>query len=306
MLTPTPGWLAMRLSPCGHELALSLLGAGVMTDARRDDANVVHGFYKALGACSDPLHELRLVYEAMNEHAPYLLDAVAPLLTWAEHSSPLTEGTVRRAAEILAQVDFKGADEEALGDLLGQVRVELEIMQRRRRPEGIFYLELPIAVMNALADPNLPQGGEGIADFWCVSGVRVMGMIIAMQLRGDDPWDVTWHLSDPDPVNVAIAAINLASMGIEAATFEVKRGVMTPTGPHRMVRADDIESGKAQAYFAPEDMSGMDAMEAYHAAEMTMAPIIEAAEREAVASVIADALHGEGVGAAREAMRRRT
>ena len=152
--SPTPGWLAMQLSACGHELGLSLLGAGVLTTRYKADREAPVGsdacetLYGGLAASVNPLHDLRGVYEAVGQEYDYLLDAVAPLLGWAEYPTSHAETTVRNVAALLAEVDFMDAIKIAGGDLLGQVRVELEIMILRRRPP-YDYLDLETAALAA-------------------------------------------------------------------------------------------------------------------------------------------------------------
>lgn len=294
MYLPTPGWLALRLAPCGHELALSILGAGLLIDVASDDPAVVAKFYTDLAGSTEPLHELRLTYIAVGERYPYLLDTLAPLLTWAEQTTPQLEDACRRAAGLLALVEFNNAQDVAGGDLIGQVKVELDIMTRRRRPK-YEYLELSFATAAALTDPRLPNEGDSVGDFWCASGVRVMGMIIAMQMMGRDPWSVRWTLRDPEPVNLALAAINMATMDITDVTFGVAAGVMTGLGPLRMASMKDLESGKIQAYSAPESATGLDGVDMIADAIMHSESIMGDAEREAVRQVLVDAQHGQGV-----------
>jgi hypothetical protein len=301
--TPMPGWLAIHLAACGHELALTLLGAGLLTRISDGD-DAVTAFFTNLSNSADALYELREVYVAADKEFPYLLGACAPLFEWAEYSTPGTEMQVRRAASVLANVDFAETSEMAGGDLLGQVRVELEIITRRRRPP-MPYLDLETATVAAIMDPHQVREHTGVLDSWCASGVRVMGMALAMTLQGKDPTTVTWMCRDPDLINLAVAAINFAAIGLPDVEFQCADGILTGKGPLQVTTAKEIDSGEVKMFTSP-GMSGMDAMEEMARATMAGEEIRYRQEVTAVRDVLVNSRTAPGVAqATRKAMNKR-
>lgn len=306
-LIPQPAWLAVRMAPCGHELALSLIGAGLLCGALTNDPEAVQGFYSALATSTDPLHELRETYTAMGAHYDYLLDTVTPLLTWAENATSLVDATARRAAGVLADVDFIETAVMCGGDLLGQVRSELEIQRTRHRPV-LEYLELETAIDAAMHDWQRLAEGNGMMDGWCYSGVRVMGMAQAMRLLDLDPDTCHWHMRDPDPVNLAVAAINLASMGLHDCTFEAAPGLFQGSFSQRLTTMEELEAGTEKMYIA-EDMGAAvfvdEMVKATMLADMMNFEINNRADYAAVEDVLFAHHHGPDAYAAKEAMRNR-
>lgn len=299
---PTPGWLAAKLAPCGHALALSLVGAGIVYEST--SLGAAQTFYTALADSTDPLHELRSVYEDLGARYDYLLDALAPLLVWAENATPEVEARLRHAAAVMADVELAETVSTAGGDLLGQVRVELEAIETRHRP-ALDYMIVP----DAIEDLPLFKPGMTMMDGWCASGVRVMGMAIVMMAAGIDVTECTWHLRDPDPLNLAIAAVNMAALRLPNITLTCAPGIFNGSFSQHAHAVDDRSFEAGGGFYVDENRTGAQFVDAMVDATMRM-ELFAAQEQhdrdcELVSDVLEEALYGSpGVrNATRQAVR---
>lgn len=300
MHTPTPGWLAANLFKLGREVALSLLGAGLLIISKTLDAGAPAAFYGALAESTDPFTELRQIYQVFGDDYTYLVDHAQPILAWLDMVDPDIEQRLRAATTKLADVDFVGASRLSGGELLGQVQSEL-IQIGRRRPLASPYYQLDEFIDEvAITGNHFGRAGEGsnLGDLWCATGVRLLAAARIMKLRGKDPDTCTWHGQDPDPVNIALAAINLAAMGLHQVTFEVADGVMTQewlTGAGGI--GHDLLDTSNHA-ITSKGLSGPDAIELMAAATVLGDYIEIDYERASVARVLEQHRDPHGVKAA--------
>lgn len=210
MLEPTPGYVALKLAPLGHELALSLLGCAVLYNVQSTDPNA---FYTALGGAASPLHEIRSVYETAGDTHPYLLPACGPLLDWAQSASPHLEVKVRQAAAILADIDFNAFAESCADDILGEVHSELIAFAARRR-YPVRYTDIVRAAITTFGRSPVVKPGEGICDTACGTGRRVHAYYMYARACDIDPETLSWYLADYDPMALALAAVSIAPLGL--------------------------------------------------------------------------------------------
>lgn len=209
---PTPGWLA-RTGSGRQEALLSLLAAGLFVAADDGDPET---FYTEVAA-SSPLdvREILLgVFDDQTAVYPYLAGATDPLTDWWRGTSPVQLAGAARLAAVLADVDLTATDRQVGGDLLGRVYDELMAINRRMQKTLSVY-PLPLMILAAVRDIETvdahARNGKGWLDGACLSGVRSLGMLLALRACTDVDTDtITIGLRDPDPTWVAIAAINFA------------------------------------------------------------------------------------------------
>lgn len=209
MYEPTPGWLALKLRRCGHELALTVLAAGYL-DGWTDHAREM---YLALAECTDPFHQLRSIYLAASQQHPWLLQAVQPLLAWVERPDYAVEAALRRAAGILAEVDLYFVWAESGGDPLGAVHNELTAMDQRQR-EPVQHCDVGNISRrygpDGWADVHF-EPDDVFIDTAAATCVRPYTHAVNAAKEGYDPTTMTWLIADFDPLVLALGAVQFTN-----------------------------------------------------------------------------------------------
>lgn len=233
--------LAKRLLPCGVHTGLLLLGVGLLTELV--DGEEAVGVYRQIVDSVDPRRLIADYYAyAANEPYTWLTEAIAGLTDTLDADSLYAEEAIRRAALRLSDVDIPDSAEYAGGELLGMVRVELETQILGTRP-ALDYLQLSTAIPQALMDMLRVLDGDKplgtMVDGWCGSGVRVIAMALALDALGRDPAEAHWHLRDPDPINIAVAAINCRAAQLPSCSFEIAPGIFNKMGIGAAMKPDE-------------------------------------------------------------------
>lgn len=278
--------IAKHLLPCGVHTSLLLLGVGLLTELI--DGEAAAGVYTRIADDLDPAELVTRYYAyAANEPYLWLTDAIASLTDAVQAGSVMADDDLRRAARYLVDVDIPASAEHGGGELLGPVRVELETLIRGEAP-ALAYLELDTALEQALMDmlrvlePGKPLGT--MVDGWCGSGVRVIAMAIVLDSLGYDPSTAHWHLRDPDPINIAVAAINCRAAQLPSCSFENAPGIFNKIGHTGALTPAEWQA--AGGAFVSESMTERDFVAIKAAAdEEYLVNELIAAQQEAYASV---------------------
>lgn len=213
-----PGWVGRELLPLGVRPAMSLLASGWLTMRRegcftREEAEQeierVCMHYEGLANSWDPVGDLHRMWEAFSEARPWVRrnDVVAPF----QDLQSVDEAKVAAAAEMLSKLDLDYLAVVSDGDPLGAVHAEIGA-QARRQAVPIDQGDLIVYAMKDVAgmlQTGVHESARSFTDLWCGSGRRMVGRGAALRLMGRDPASYRWELSDPNPVLLACAAVNL-------------------------------------------------------------------------------------------------
>lgn len=215
---PMPGWVGRELLPLGVRPAMSLLASGWLTMDRehcldgeaacQEEAERVALHYESLANSWDPVGDLKGIWERFTAERAWVKrnDVVAPF-----RDCQMDEERLRKAADVMATVDFDYLGCMADGDPLGAVHAEIGAQARRQAipiDQGDLMDHAAQSLVGYLTSDAL-QHGRKVADLWCGSGRRIVGRAAALRMLGFDPRAWHWELSDPNPVLLACAAVNL-------------------------------------------------------------------------------------------------
>lgn len=204
-----PARLALDLLDAGEPVAIPILGMGVIENNGPDDDERVAAAYEDLADDDDPASMVCQFYADEVEEHPWMAAPLEPVLDLFGKPNDALQDKVRAVARVLRTQSIRGCEEWAEVDLLGRVSTNMSHLIARRKGLPGYTLTLAEGAVSALIeDPEYIAEVGSLTDMWAGSGMRAIGMGVAIRALGRDPEKVTWALMEADPMMRMICAIN--------------------------------------------------------------------------------------------------
>lgn len=210
-----PARLALDCMSAGEPITIAVMGMGVIENGGPDDDLRIADAYRDLAVDHDPADTVRSYYLEQIEEHPWMEEPLAALIDQMVKPADDVQDKIRHVAGVLQDQSIRGCEEWAEADLLGRVMLDMMHLAARRKGVTGYQMEPYGNAFGALVhDPVKVAAMGSMTDLWAGTGVRVVGVAIALRMLGRDPGKVKWTLMEADPMMRAACAINARAFEI--------------------------------------------------------------------------------------------
>jgi hypothetical protein len=210
-----PARLALDCMSAGEPITIAVLGMGVIENGGPDDDLRIADAYRDLAVDTDPADTVRTYYLEQAEEHPWMAEPLKVLTDLVDSPDDDVQDKIRHVAKVLSDQSIRGCEEWAETDLIGRVMLDMmHLAHRRKHVTGYMVTPYGSAIGALMTDPEQVELMGSMTDLWAGSGMRCIGVALAMRMIGRDPEKIRWRLMDADPLMRAACAINVRAFDL--------------------------------------------------------------------------------------------
>lgn len=250
-----PARIALDCMSAGEPITIAVLGMGVIENAGPDDDLRIADAYRDLAVDIDPAGTVHSYYLDEAKEHPWMAEPLKVLTDLTDKPDDDVQDKIRHVAKTLSDQSIRGCEEWAEIDLIGRVMLDMmHLAHRRKGVTGYMVAPHESAIGALMADPEQVLLMGSMTDLWAGSGMRAIGVALAIRMIGRDPEEIRWKLMDADPLMRAVCAIN-------ARAFEIGEQVEVLDGaPYKQAILAAYANGGAAALSHFIDLNALEAV----------------------------------------------